>query len=62
MLSPPSFKRSPSNTKTNAKTFSGSTIAEASNDCSSYTAISTAAESHKENKLKKKKNQAITHL
>lgn len=37
-----------------AKTFSGSTITKASNDCSTYTAISTAAESHKENKLKKK--------
>lgn len=53
MLSPTNLKRSPSNTKISAKTFSGSTVVEASNDCSSYTAISTAAESHKENKLKK---------
>lgn len=54
MLSPTNRKRSPSNTRISAKIFSGSTIVEASNDCSSYTAISTAAESHKENKLKKK--------
>ena len=33
---------------------------KASNDCSSYTAISTAAESHKENKLKKKKYYSFT--
>ena len=52
MLSPTNLKRSPSNTKISAKTFSGSTIIKASKDCSSYTAISTAAESHKENKLK----------
>ena len=52
MLSPTYLKRSPSNT-ISAKTFSGSTVVEASNDCSSYTAISTATESYKENKLKK---------
>lgn len=53
MLSPTNLKQSPSNTKISAKPCSGSTILKASNDCSSYTAISTAAESHKENKLKK---------
>lgn len=59
MLSPTNLKQSPSNTKISAKTSSGSAIVKASNDCSSYTAISNAAESHKENKLKKKEHYSF---
>lgn len=58
MLSPTNLKGSPGNPKISAETFSGSTIIKASNDCSIYTATSTAAESHTGNELKK--NQAIS--